>query len=62
MAGKIPDEVLETFAVVAGPSDLGVALVDRYQGLVDRVIPYTPYQAGVNDPFWAQLISEVHRS
>ena len=62
MAGKIPDEVLETFAVVAEPGDLGVALVERYQGLVDRLIPYTPYQAGLNDPFWAQLITEVHRS
>jgi probable F420-dependent oxidoreductase len=62
MAGKIPDEVLDTFAVVASPGDLGAALVERYQGLAQRLIPYTPYQAGMNDPFWTQLIEEVHHT
>jgi alkanesulfonate monooxygenase SsuD/methylene tetrahydromethanopterin reductase-like flavin-dependent oxidoreductase (luciferase family) len=59
MATKINDEVLETFAVVAAPKDLGEALVARYAGLAQRVIPYTPYQPDMNDPFWETLIQEV---
>lgn len=62
MAGKITDEVLETFAVVAAPEDLGKALVARYNGLVQRIIPYTPFQPGVNDIFWETLIRQVHQS
>jgi probable F420-dependent oxidoreductase len=59
MATKINDDVLETFAVVAAPKDLGEALVARYAGLAQRVIPYTPYQPDMNDPFWETLIQEV---
>ena len=61
MAAKITDEVLETFAVVAAPEDLGSALLARYDGLVQRVIPYTPYQPHVNDSFWETLIRQVQR-
>ena len=62
MAAKITDEVLETFAVVAAPEDLGKALVARYNGLVQRIIPYTPFQPGVNDIFWETLIRQVQQS
>ncbi|TFH35414.1 MAG: TIGR03617 family F420-dependent LLM class oxidoreductase [Anaerolineales bacterium] len=62
MAGKINDDVLETFAVVAGPEDLGSALVARYDGLVQRVIPYSPYQPGLNETFWKSLIRGVKRN
>ena len=62
MAAKITDEMLETFAVVAGPEDLGSALVARYDGLAHRIIPYTPYQPRVNEIFWERLIGEVHRN
>ncbi len=58
MTGLISDEVLEAFAVVATPEDLGEALVQRYQGLAQRVIPYTPYLPGTNDHFWKGLIRE----
>jgi probable F420-dependent oxidoreductase len=61
MAAKITDEALETFAVVAAPEDLGSALLARYDGLVQRVIPYTPYQPHVNDIFWETLIRQVQR-
>ena len=61
MAAKITDEVLETFAVVAAPEDLGSALLARYDGLVQRVVPYTPYQPHVNDSFWETLIRQVQR-
>ena len=56
---EINDEVLETFAVVAAPNDLGEAVATRYAGLAQRVIPYTPYLPGMNDPFWGGLIKEI---
>ena len=37
MAARIPDEVVDAFAVRAAPQELGEALVDRCAGLVDRV-------------------------
>ncbi len=37
MPAMIPTEVLETFAVVAEPDEVGEAVIARYGGLVDRV-------------------------
>ena len=37
MPAMIPTEVLETFAVVAEPDEVGAAVAERYGGLVDRV-------------------------
>ena len=61
MAAEISDEVLETFAVVAAPEDLGGAIRARYAGRAQRVIPYIPYQPGMNDPFWKAVIEEIKR-
>ncbi len=33
----IPTEVLETFAVIAEPDEVGAAVRDRYHGLADRI-------------------------
>ncbi|MEE8396181.1 MAG: TIGR03617 family F420-dependent LLM class oxidoreductase [bacterium] len=40
MAGKISDEMLDTFAVAAPPTKLAAALRERYEGLVDRISLY----------------------
>jgi probable F420-dependent oxidoreductase len=37
MPAMIPGEVLETFAVVAEPDEVGVAVRERYAGLADRI-------------------------
>lgn len=58
MAAQINDEVLEAFAVVAAPEDLGKTLAARYAGLAQRVIPYTPFQPGKNERFWKDVIEE----
>jgi probable F420-dependent oxidoreductase len=42
MAELITDEVLAVFAVEASWSELPVALVDRYEGLADRLVLYVP--------------------
>lgn len=43
MAGEIPDEVLDAFAVSGTPAETAVALAERFGGAVDRVSLYTPY-------------------
>jgi len=37
MPAMIPTEVLETFAVIAEPDEVGAAVRDRYRGLADRI-------------------------
>lgn len=43
MARLIDDDVLEAFAVVAPPDDLGPALERRFGGIVQRIAFYAPY-------------------
>ncbi len=64
MGDQISDEMLETFAVVCDPAELGSALAARYEGLVDRLALYLPYSPGVDDAFWSGLISQIgaHRA
>ncbi len=52
MARLVDDEVLGTFAVVAEPDAVGPALLERYDGLVDRfsVYPGTGVGLDVLDP------------
>jgi probable F420-dependent oxidoreductase len=57
MGELIHDEILETFAVVAEPEDLPRALVERYQGLADRLTLYTPFVPGERDAFWRNLVT-----
>jgi probable F420-dependent oxidoreductase len=45
MGGLIDDEILNTFAVVAEPEQLGPALHARYGDIVDRISFYAPYQS-----------------
>lgn len=42
--GRIPDEVVDAFAVTAEPAELGDAIVERFGGDVDRVSLYTTFQ------------------
>jgi hypothetical protein len=43
MGSLLDDEVLETFAVVGTPQEVGPELVRRYGDLLDRATLYTPY-------------------
>lgn len=60
MAELINDEMLETFAVVAGEEDLAQALLERYTGLADRLMIYNPYHPGERDDFWKRLLKQAH--
>lgn len=56
MAGMINDEMLSEFAVIASDSELPSALLERYQGVVDRLGLYIPFVAGERDEFWKHLL------
>jgi probable F420-dependent oxidoreductase len=57
MGELIDDDILHTFAVVAGPEGVGAELKKRYAGVVDRCSFYAPYRA---DPTrWQQVIADL---
>jgi alkanesulfonate monooxygenase SsuD/methylene tetrahydromethanopterin reductase-like flavin-dependent oxidoreductase (luciferase family) len=55
MPAVIDDDMLHTFAVVAGEGDLARELRARYAGLIDRVTLYLPFHPGERDGFWQSL-------
>jgi len=62
MANQISTEILSAFAVIASPDELGEALIDKYQGLVDRLAVYIPYKPGERDEFWEALVRKFNAS
>jgi probable F420-dependent oxidoreductase len=57
MGELIDDEILQTFAVVAGPEGVGAELKRRYGGIVDRCSFYAPYRT---DPErWTRVIDDL---
>jgi probable F420-dependent oxidoreductase len=60
MGELIDDEVLNTFAVVAGPEGVGEELKRRYGGVVDRCSFYAPYKADPQQ--WTSVIEELKKA
>jgi probable F420-dependent oxidoreductase len=60
MPNVITDELLRTFAVEAAPDEVGTALKERYEGLIDRVALYVPFVPGEKDEFWRKTIEAVN--
>lgn len=58
MAELISDEMLQVYAVEAGPDEIGTALRARYEGLVDRLVP----SLGGEHRWDAELFRELLRS
>jgi probable F420-dependent oxidoreductase len=57
MGERIDDEMLATFAVVAGPDQVAAELADRFSGVVDRCSFYAPYRS---DPApWRAVIADL---
>ena len=54
MRDLVDDEVLGTFAVVAGPDDVAAQVRQRYDGLVDRFSVYASYPAPLD--LWDPLV------
>lgn len=59
MAAVVDDEMLATFAVQAEPDQLGAALRARYQGVVDRLNLYLPFDGERKDGFWRSLADRL---
>ncbi len=59
MAQQIDDEMLNTFALVCEPPALSKMLIERYEGLVDRLTLYMPYVPGQRDEEWNELLEGV---
>jgi probable F420-dependent oxidoreductase len=59
MGGRISQEMLETFAVVAPAEEIGAALAERYRGLADRLSLYLPFNPGERDDFWSRFLSQA---
>jgi alkanesulfonate monooxygenase SsuD/methylene tetrahydromethanopterin reductase-like flavin-dependent oxidoreductase (luciferase family) len=59
MGERISQEMLETFAVVSSPEELGARLAERYRGLADRLSLYLPYTPGEREGFWHHLLADV---
>jgi probable F420-dependent oxidoreductase len=55
----VTDEMLRAFAVEAAPEELGFALKERYEGLIDRVALYEPFVPGQKDDFWRSAVESV---
>jgi probable F420-dependent oxidoreductase len=57
MPGLVSEDMLQTFAVIADEGSLPKALLDRYQGLADRLSLYTSFIPGQRDNLWRGLIA-----
>jgi probable F420-dependent oxidoreductase len=62
MPRLITDEMLSAVVVEAAPDDIGPALKERYEGLIDRVALYLPFVPGERDEFWRATIEAAHGS
>ena len=56
MANEISDEMLEEFAVVGTPDEVGPRLLAKYNGLLDRIAPYSPFIPGQHDEMWKAIV------
>lgn len=56
MPDLIGDEILETFALRARWADLPAKVMEKYDGLLDRVSYYFPYAPGGNEEQWRATV------
>jgi probable F420-dependent oxidoreductase len=55
MSDRVSEDMLHAFAVEADPNDVGAALRERYDGLIDRVALFEFMIPGERDDFWREL-------
>jgi probable F420-dependent oxidoreductase len=59
MPALITDEMLSAFTIEATPAEIGPALRERYEGLIDRVALYLPFVPGERDEFWQTVVEST---
>ncbi len=57
MANLITDDMLHEFSVVAPHDQLARRVRERYEGLLDRIAYYFPFEPGVNEALWRDAIA-----
>jgi probable F420-dependent oxidoreductase len=58
LPAQITDEMLNEFAVVVDNADeLPARIMERYEGLLDRVTFYTPFEPGEGAARWRKIVS-----
>jgi len=60
MPELITDEMLHAFAIEVAPDEVGSALKERYEGLIDRVALYLPFVPGEKDEFWRRAVEAIN--
>jgi len=61
MADVITDEMLEVYAVMGPLDEIAARLRQRYEGLVDRLSPYLPWEAKGDRTLLIQLVKSFKR-
>ncbi|NDJ53082.1 MAG: TIGR03617 family F420-dependent LLM class oxidoreductase [Chloroflexi bacterium] len=56
MPQQVTDEMVEAFALLGEPEEIGQAALERYAGLADRITFYTPYVPGSFDRLWGPAL------
>ena len=56
MSEQITDEMLEQFCVITSADKLANAIKTRYEGLLDRITLYTPFEVGQDTGKWQELV------
>jgi hypothetical protein len=59
MGREITDEMLDAFCVTSTPEDLGQALRERFDGLVDRLFLNLTYEPAAKKIVWHRLVQEL---
>ena len=59
MPNLVTDEMLDAFTLEATPGEVGPALQERYEDLLDRVALYTPFVPGKKDGFWRTVMQSM---
>ena len=57
----ISDEMLDAFAVLAPAAELPARLLERYQGVADRLGLYLPFVPGERDAWWNELLTGLRQ-
>jgi probable F420-dependent oxidoreductase len=58
MTELVSDEMLDTYAVLAPPDELGAALRARYGAYAQHLTLYSPFMPGERDKFWRRIVEE----
>lgn len=60
MAHEITDDLLAVYAVTGAPDEIPALLHSRYDGLLDRLALYFPYQPGLHEARWRRLVQALN--